>query len=197
MQHPAVLATLESMHPLYVLAPIGALVALVMAFLFRGTVMKRSEGDPEMVRIAKAVREGAMAYLRRQYKVVSLVFVVLILVLGGLSLLRLQPTLSMLGVPIAGLLSGLCGWFGMRMATNASARTAYAAKQSLNEGLTVAFRSGAVMGLVVVGFALLDASLWFLVLNVFTDFGVAELTTIMLSFAMGASTQAQIGRAHV
>src|SRR5690606_16339287 len=115
------------------------------------------------------------------------------------SYLELQPALSMLGVPVAGFLSGLCGWFGMKMATNASARTAFAAKQSLNDGLTVAFRSGAVMGLNVVGFALLDASFWFLILNVAGESlgmtgDIREITTIMLSFAMGASTQALFAR---
>ncbi|MEO0715552.1 MAG: sodium/proton-translocating pyrophosphatase [Planctomycetota bacterium] len=184
----------------YWVAPVGAVVALVMAAVFRASVMKRSEGDENMVRIAQAVRDGAMAYLTRQYKVVAGVFVVLVALLAVLSLgLGLQPTLSMLGVPIAGFFSGLCGWFGMRMATNASARTTYAAKQSLNDGLTVAFRSGAVMGLNVVGFALLDASIWFFVLNTFGEqIGLsgspAEITTIMLSFGMGASTQALFAR---
>ncbi|MCA9310617.1 MAG: sodium/proton-translocating pyrophosphatase, partial [Phycisphaerales bacterium] len=192
----------EMPHPAYWLAPAGALVALLMAFMFRKSVMQRSEGDDEMVRIAEAVRQGAMAYLKRQYKVVAGVFVVLIAVLAVLSLvLGLQPALSMLGVPLAGFLSGLCGWFGMKMATDASARTANAAKQSLNDGLTVAFRSGAVMGLNVVGFALLDASFWFFILNMFGEHmgvhheaPVAELTTIMLSFGMGASTQALFAR---
>ena len=100
----------------------------------------------------------------------------------------------MLGVPVAGFFSGLCGWFGMKMATNASARTTNAAKHSLNDALTVAFRSGAVMGLVVVGFALLDASFWYFTLNTFTDFSIIELTTILLSFGMGASTQALFAR---
>jgi Na+/H+-translocating membrane pyrophosphatase len=102
-------------------------------------------------------------------------------------------------VPVAGLFSGLCGWFGMKMATNASARTANAAKNSLNEGLTVAFRSGAVMGLVVVGFALFDASVWFLLMNTIGESlglrgGIAEFTAVMLSFGMGASTQALFAR---
>ena len=188
------LAAIENVPPVFYVAPAAAIAALVMARAFTASVMRRSEGDEEMVRIAAAVREGAMAYLMRQYKVVAVVFIALIAFLGLLSALHLQPALSMLGVPVAGLLSGVCGWFGMRMATNASARTANAAKESLNDGLTVAFRSGAVMGLNVVGFALLDASFWFFVLNMFTDFGIADLTTIMLSFAMGASTQALFAR---
>ncbi len=181
----------------YFLAPAGAVIALIAAFIFAKSVMKRSEGEPEMIRIAQAVRDGAMAYLTQQYKIVAGVFVILIVVLAIMSFgLNLQPTLSLIGVPIAGLFSGLCGWFGMKMATNASARTAFAAKESLNDGLTVAFRSGAVMGLVVVGFALLDASVWFGVFNfVLGDqFTITELTTIMLSFGMGASTQALFAR---
>ncbi len=178
----------------YVMGPIGGVLALIMAKVFSASVMKTSEGDDEMIRIAQAVRDGAMAYLTRQYKVVAAVFVVLVALLGLLFVLGLQPALTMLGVPIAGFLSGLCGWFGMKMATNASARTANAAKSSLNEGLTIAFRSGAVMGLVVVGFALIDVSTWYLVLNAVGEYGPRILTTIMLSFGMGASTQALFAR---
>jgi len=179
----------------YALGPVGALLALAMAYVFSGGVMKRSEGDDEMVRIAQAVRDGAMAYLARQYKVVAGVFVALLIFLGVLAALGLQPVLTLIGVPVAGTLSGLCGWFGMKMATNASARTAFACKTSLNEGLTVAFRSGAVMGLVVVGFALLDISFWYLVLSSTGLAGELQtLTTVMLSFGMGASTQALFAR---
>ncbi len=197
------LATISEIPSLFWLAPIAGFIALIMARVFSASVMKRSEGDAEMIRIAQAVREGAIAYLFRQYKVVTLVFVVLVGFLGLLWMLGLQPGLTMIGVPLAGLLSGLTGWFGMKMATNASARTAHAAKQSLNDGLVVAFRSGAVMGLNVVAFALLDISFWFIVLNKFgASFGltngaaenIAELTTIMLSFGMGASTQALFAR---
>ncbi|MEO0513558.1 MAG: sodium/proton-translocating pyrophosphatase [Planctomycetota bacterium] len=180
--------------PFY-LAPLGGLIALVMARVFTAGVMKHSEGDSEMVRIAEAVRQGAMAYLGRQYKVVAGVFIAIIVFLGGMTLLGLQSYWSLLGVPIAGLLSGLCGWFGMRMATNASARTAFAAKDSLNDGLTIAFRSGAVMGLNVVGFALLDVSAWFFIFNAIgLEGGITEITTVMLSFGMGASTQALFAR---
>ena len=180
----------------YYLGPAGAVTALIMAFVFSRSVMARSEGDSEMVRIAQAVRDGAMAYLTQQYKVVALVFVALVVVLGIMAYgLHLQPALSMIGVPVAGFLSGLCGWFGMKMATNASARTAAAAKESLNDGLRIAFRSGAVMGFVVVGFALLDVSVWFFLLNTL-DVGadLRILTTIMLSYGMGASTQALFAR---
>ncbi|MFI4896424.1 MAG: sodium-translocating pyrophosphatase [Phycisphaerales bacterium JB059] len=190
------LGAIGDIPPAYYFAPIGGIAALVMAFVFYGSVMKKSEGDDEMVRIAQAVRDGAMAYLTRQYKVVAGVFVLLVAFLAVMWQLKLQAPLTMLGVPIAGLLSGLCGWFGMKMATNASARTAFAAKESLNEGLTVAFRSGAVMGLVVVGFALLDISVWFMVFNTVLDgmFNITVVTTIMLSYGMGASTQALFAR---
>ncbi len=182
---------------LYYLAPIGAIVALVMAFIFSRGVMAKSEGEPEMIEIAEHVRSGAMAYLKRQYKVVFVVFIVLIAILALLGFADIQPVWSAVGVPIAGLFSGLCGWFGMKMATNASARTTWAAKQSLNDGLKVAFRSGAVMGLVVVGFALLDASVWFYLWNKVLparDGGLVEITSIMLTFGMGASTQALFAR---
>jgi K(+)-stimulated pyrophosphate-energized sodium pump len=187
------LASIDAIPAPYWLAPVAGVVALITAFFFNRSVLARPEGDAEMIRIAQAVRDGAMAYLTRQYKVVAGVFVALVVFLGALTAMGLQPWQSMVGVPVAGFLSGLCGWFGMRMATNASARTAAAAKNSLNEGLTVAFRSGAVMGLNVVGFALLDVSIWFLVFNAM-DFPIAALTTIMLSFGMGASTQALFAR---
>lgn len=195
MLSPQFLAAVSEIHPAYFLAPIGALVALVMAFVFRKSVMKYSEGDDDMVRIAQAVREGAMAYLTRQYRVIAVVFVALLAFLGLMSFLGLQNAWSMVGVLVAGLFSGLCGWFGMKMATDASARTTFAAKDSLDSGLKVAFRSGAVMGLVVVGFALLDISLWFFIFNAIGAFdAVTTLTTVMLSFGMGASTQALFAR---
>ncbi len=179
----------------YLLGPLGAVTALGAALVFAKGVMKNSEGDENMVEIAQAVRDGAMAYLVRQYKVVTMVFVVLVAVLAALAALGIQDWATVIGVPVAGLFSGLCGWFGMKMATNASARTAYAAKQSLNDGLTVAFRAGAVMGLVVVGFALLDVSVWFAVWQVLApDQSLVALTAVMLSYGMGASTQALFAR---
>ncbi len=196
MQLMPTLASMSDVSPAYYLAPIGGLIALIMAKMFHGSVMKKSEGDENMVEIAQAVRDGAMAYLSRQYKVVAGVFVLLIIFLGIMYALKLQSAFTLVGVPVAGLFSGLCGWFGMRMATNASARTAWAAKQSLNEGLTVAFRSGAVMGLVVVGFAIIDIAVWFLLFNsgVLGEWAITDVTTIMLSFGMGASTQALFAR---
>lgn len=180
---------------IWALAPIGAVLALLMAFLFSRNVMSYSEGEPEMIEIAAHVRAGAMTYLKRQYKVVFIVFVVLVGILATLGAIGVQPIWSAVGVPIAGLFSGLCGWFGMKMATNASARTTFAVKKSLNEGLKVAFRAGAVMGLVVVGFALLDTSVWFFVwAKIQPDGGLVEITSIMLTFGMGASTQALFAR---
>jgi len=186
----------QSLPAAYWLAPAGGILALLMALTFYKILMSHSEGDDDMVRIAQAVRDGAYAYLRRQYKVVFLVFVVLVGVLVLISLgLKLQPWQTAVGVPIAGLLSGICGFFGMKTATNASARTTNAARKSLNDGLRVAFRAGAVMGLCVTGFALLDVSIWFFLLT--QVFGVDDLvtvTTITLSFAMGASLQALFAR---
>ena len=188
-----------NLSPLYWLGPVGAISALGAAFAFSRGVMASSEGEGEMVEIAQAVRDGAMAYLTRQYKVVALVFVALVAVLFVLSTQGTQAWQTAIGVPVAGLFSGLCGWFGMKMATNASARTAYAAKQSLNDGLKVAFRAGAVMGLVVVGFALLDISAWFFlytqgIVPLPEGDALVGMTTIMLSYGMGASTQALFAR---
>jgi len=180
----------------YWFAPLGAVVALVMAFVFYKSIMAHSEGDAEMIRIAQAVREGAYAYLSRQRRVVAAVFAILVVILLIVAFgPKVQPWQTALGVPIAGFFSGLCGFFGMRTATNASARTTHAAKQSLNDGLRVAFRAGAVMGLCVTGFALLDISIWFFVLTqLFAIDSLVTITTITLSFAMGASLQALFAR---
>ena len=126
--------------------------------------MDKDEGTPRMREIAQAVREGAMAYLRRQYRVVAIAFVVLFIIFLIMASFDLQNKIVPYAFLTGGLFSGICGYFGMRTATNASARTTHAASKSLNEGLQVAFRAGAVMGLVVVGFALLDISAWFIAL---------------------------------
>jgi len=182
----------------FYLAPIGAVAALVAAVLFYRSVQRYSEGDEAMIKIAQAVREGAYAYLTQQRRVVVIVFAVLVAVLALLAFgFELQPRLTALGVPVAGFFSGLCGWFGMKTATSASARTTAAARQSLDQGLRVAFRAGAVMGLCVTGFALLDISVWlFLLTQVFADEAstMVGITTVMLSFAMGASLQALFAR---
>jgi K(+)-stimulated pyrophosphate-energized sodium pump len=184
--------------PAWFLAPFGAIVALIAAYFFYRSVMSHPEGDPEMIRIAKAVRDGAGAYLGRQNRIVTGVFVGLLIILALMAAGGLQAFWTVGGVAVAGLLSGLCGFFGMKTATNASARTTAAAKESLNKGLTVAFRAGAVMGLCVTGFALLDISLWFFIFYVVLGEsfagGLVDITTITLSFAMGASLQALFAR---
>ena len=187
------------------LAPIGAVVALAFAFYFYRSVMSESEGTPLMIEIAQAVRDGAMAYLKRQYRVVAIVFALLFALFLLLSLLRLQNPVVPVAFLTGGFFSALCGFFGMKAATNASARTAHAASQSLNGGLQIALRAGAVMGLVVVGFALLDIAVWFLILyyafpavfpNSFLSGAnpLPQITATMLSFGMGASTQALFAR---
>ncbi len=185
--------------PLFFLAPIGALGALLFAFIFYKGFMAKSEGEPEMVRIAAAVRQGAYAYLRRQAKIVFMVIVALVILLSIIAFgLGLQDELTPLGVFIAACFSGTCGFLGMKTATSASARTTAAAKQSLNDGLKVAFRAGAVMGLCVTGFALLDVSIWFFVLTSVLSMenmdSLVQITNITLSFAMGASLQALFAR---
>jgi len=180
---------------LWFLAPVGAILALVIAFFFYRSVVSHSEGDENMVFIAKAVREGAYAYLGRQAKVVYAVVVVLAIVLAIMGLTGLQSQWTFVGVTIASILSGICGFFGMKTATNASARTAEACKKSLNGGLRIAFRAGAVMGLCVTGLALLDVSVWFFLLTqVFEVGSLIVVTTVALSFAMGASLQALFAR---
>ena len=191
------LAQAVSLPTAYYLAPVGAVLALVFALVFYRGFMAKSEGDAEMVRIASAVRAGAYAYLGKQRNVVAIVFVLLLALLCVMAfVLGLQEKLTPLGVAIAGVFSGACGYLGMKTATNASARTTHAAKTSLNDGLRVAFRAGAVMGLCVTGFALLDVSVWFFVLSQFfgNTFTLVDITTITLSFAMGASLQALFAR---
>ena len=175
-------------------APVGAIAALIFAFRFFKGFMAESEGDDNMIRIAQAVREGAYAYLRAQWKVIFVVFILLVVILYFMGKAELQAELTFIGVAVAGFLSGLCGYFGMKTATNASARTTNACKTSLNGGLKVAFRAGAVMGLCVTGFALLDISFWYLFLTMRGGVELVELTTIILSFAMGASLQALFAR---
>ena len=183
------------------LTPISALVALVFAYVFYRSVMAHDEGTPRMREIAQAVREGAMAYLRRQYRVVALAFAVLFVLFLVMSMFNVQNKVVPFAFLTGGFFSGLCGYLGMRTATNASARTTHAASKSLNSGLQVAFRAGAVMGLVVVGFALLDISAWFLALYYLFPPGffgtvnpLPQITVIMLSFGFGASTQALFAR---
>ena len=186
------------------LAPIGSLIALGFALYFYKSVMRQSEGTAVMREIAQAVRDGAMAYLRQQYKVVGIVFAVLCAIFIFMAfVLKAQNQVIPFAFLTGGFFSGLCGFLGMKTATNASARTTSAAMEGLNAGLRIAFRAGAVMGLVVVGFALLDIAGWFLILyylfpKILPGFlgenPLPQITVIMLSFGMGASTQALFAR---
>ena len=180
------------------LIPIASVVALGMAWYFFRSMMKEEEGTDRMKEIAEHVRKGAMAYLKQQYKVVTIVFIVLAIVFAFMAyVLKVQNPWVPFAFLTGGLFSGLAGFFGMKTATYASARTANGARTSLDKGLKIAFRSGAVMGLVVVGLGLLDIAIWFIVLNaVYEGEGTAliTITTTMLTFGMGASTQALFAR---
>jgi vacuolar-type H(+)-translocating pyrophosphatase len=174
----------------------ASLVALGFAFIFYRQMLKESEGTDLMQKIAAHVRKGAMAYLKQQYKVVIIVFIVLAVIFTVMACFGLQNSWVPFAFLTGGFFSGLAGFFGMKTATYASARTANAARQTLNNGLQVAFRSGAVMGLTVVGLALLDVSVWFLILDHFipAENHLIIITTTMLTFGMGASTQALFAR---
>ncbi|MBQ8968131.1 MAG: sodium-translocating pyrophosphatase [Bacteroidaceae bacterium] len=177
------------------LVPVASVVALGMAWYFFRTMMQADEGTPRMREIAGHVRRGAMAYLKQQYRVVLFVFIVLALIFAFMAYgLHAQNTWVPFAFLTGGFFSGLAGFFGMKTATYASARTANAARKSLDGGLRIAFRSGAVMGLTVVGLGLLDIALWFLILNKFDNGGLISITTTMLTFGMGASTQALFAR---
>jgi len=217
------------MNSIFWIVPIASVLALLFGWIFFKSMMKNSEGSDRMKEIAQHVRDGAMAYLRRQYKVVGVVFLILLIVFIILAFLGVQNPFVPVAFLTGGFFSGLCGYLGMKTATYASARTAQGASQSLNKGLQVAFRSGAVMGMVVVGFGLLDIAVWYWALNAIYDgnlFGMGlsvaqeagivgdggtwsaafagdsmfqsikmtHITTTMLTFGMGASTQALFAR---
>ena len=217
------------MESIFWFIPFASVLALIFAWFFFKNMMKNSEGTDKMKEIAQHVRDGAMAYLNRQYRVVGMVFAVLFVILLLLAYFGVQNPFVPVAFLTGGFFSGLCGYLGMRTATYASARTAHGASQSLNKGLKIAFRSGAVMGLVVVGFGLLDISLWWIILNnvvytaehmqegmhalgltfvhgdpsyvvdgIITGAGqkvkLIEITATMLTFGMGASTQALFAR---
>jgi len=208
----------NSIPALWWVAPISSVMALVFAFIFYKLMMGANPGTPRMIEIAQYVKEGAYAYLFRQYRVVAMVFVALLVIFAILAKMGIQNPFVPIAFLTGGLFSGICGFLGMKTATNASNRTAQGASVSLNQGLQVAFRSGAVMGLVVVGFGLLDISIWFWVLNnlIYTTSNMAnglnwlglqfvpagmheshklvEITTTMITFGMGASTQALFAR---
>ncbi len=180
------------------LVPLASVCALGMAWYFFKQMMREEEGTPRMAEIAEYVRRGAMAYLKQQYKVVLIVFIVLAIIFSFMAyVLKVQNPWVPFAFLTGGFFSGLSGFFGMKTATYASARTANAARKSMDRGLRVAFRSGAVMGLVVVGLGLLDIALWFLILSAVYDGNAKALiiiTTTMLTFGMGASTQALFAR---
>lgn len=185
---------------LFWLVPVSSVIALVLAWFFYVRMKKESEGTPQMAKIASYVRQGAMSYLRQQYKIVSIVFLCLVILFAIMAYgFQLQNAWVPVAFLTGGFFSGLAGFLGMKTATYASARTANAARSSLNAGLRIAFRSGAVMGLVVVGLGLFDISFWYVILQLFVD-NTSELekmcmiTTTMLTFGMGASTQALFAR---
>ena len=184
---------------LFWVAPVGSLLALLFAYVFYRQVAKAPPGDADMQRIAGYVRQGAYAYLRRQYKVVAVFFVAVSIILFIMGLIGVQHQIVFVAFLTGGFFSGLCGFLGMKTATMASNRTAQGAKESLNRGLTVAFRAGSVMGLVVVGFGLLDITMWFLILTQLAPaighpMSLVEITVVMLTFGMGASSQALFAR---
>lgn len=187
---------------LFWIVPVSSALALVLALYFYRQMMRESEGTPIMEKIASYVRRGAMSYLKQQYKVVGIVFLALVVLFAVMAYgFNLQNHWVPVAFLTGGFFSGLSGFLGMKTATYASARTANAARTSLNGGLRVAFRSGAVMGLVVVGLGLLDISFWYLILDAFVPDDPASstaklciITTTMLTFGMGASTQALFAR---
>ncbi len=186
---------------LWWIAPVGSLVAMLFAWIFYRQVRAANPGSTEMQTIAEHVREGAYAYLKRQYKVVGIFFVVVSAILFWMGRIGVQHPIVFAAFLTGGTFSGLCGFLGMKTATMAANRTAQAAKEGLNHGLTVAFRAGAVMGLVVVGFGLLDISMWFLALTKLApaidpgwQMSLVEVTVVMLTFGMGASSQALFAR---
>jgi len=200
------------------IAPAGSILALIVAYFFYKKVMAEPEGNEKMIEIASYVREGAYAYLFSQYKIVSIVFGILFVLFGVLAYFGVLNPFIPIAFLTAGFFSALCGFLGMKTATSASARTAQGATNSLNSALQVAFRSGAVMGLIVVGFGLLNITLWYLILDklVYTaqhmreglqllgltlvprgmsaDYKLSEITATMVTFGMGASTQALFAR---
>ncbi|HAE37945.1 MAG TPA: sodium-translocating pyrophosphatase, partial [Candidatus Riflebacteria bacterium] len=193
---------------LFWLAPAGSLIALIFAYYFFLTMMKSDPGSAKSQEIAGYVKEGAMSYLWSQYRVVGIFFVVAFAFFSFLAfVLKVQSPWTPLAFLTGGFFSGLSGYLGMITATNASNRTCAAAAKSLNQGLQVAFRSGAVMGFVVVGLGLLDISIWWKILtyvmelsettfkdSIFAVHDYMEITTIMLTFGMGASSQALFAR---
>lgn len=180
---------------LFLLGLAGAVIALLFAAVQAKKVLAFSEGTPKMQKLAQAIRQGANAYLKRQYNTVAKIFVVVFVILLVLVALGMLDNWF---IPFAfltgGIYSGLAGFVGMKIATSANARTANAAHESLNRGLNVAFSSGAVMGFTVVGLGLLDVSIWFHILKYIAHFDAAKIAQTMVMFGMGASFMALFGR---
>ncbi|HIX19801.1 MAG TPA: sodium/proton-translocating pyrophosphatase, partial [Candidatus Akkermansia intestinigallinarum] len=190
---------------LFWIVPVASIVALLFAAIFFFNMKKADEGTDRMKEIAGYVREGAMAYLKQQYKVVAFFFIIIALIFAVMAYFNMQNNIVPVAFLTGGIFSGLAGFIGMKTATYASGRVAQACrdeKDGLNKGLQLAFRSGAVLGLTVVGFGLLDISAWYLVLSKIPAFGfngenvndLVQITTIMLTFGMGASLQALFAR---
>lgn len=180
------------------LVPVASITALAAAWFFFRSMMKEDEGTERMREIAGHVRKGAMAYLKQQYKIVTIVFIILAALFAFMAyVMKVQNPWVPFAFLTGGFFSGLAGFLGMKTATYASTRTANAARRGLDSGLKIAFRSGAVMGLVVVGLGLLDIALWFVILSAVYDgeqMALVTITTTMLTFGMGASTQALFAR---
>ncbi len=190
-----------SIPPIWWVVPIGSFSALFFALVFYRQVKKANPGDEKMQEIAGHVTEGAYAYLRRQYRVVAIFFVVVAALLFMMGRMGVQHQVVFIAFLTGGFFSGLCGFLGMKTATMASNRTAQGAKEGLNRGLTIAFRAGAVMGLVVVGFGLFDMTMWFLILTRLAPawiegfhMSLVEVTVVMLAGVMGASSYALFAR---
>ena len=187
---------------LFLLVPVSSLLALCFALFFYLRMKREDEGTERMRHIAAAVRKSAMSYLKQQYKIVGYVFLVLVLLFSFMAyVLEVQNHWVPIAFLTGGFFSGLSGYMGMKTATLASARTANAARTSLNKGLKIAFRSGAVMGLIVVGLGLFDISFWYILLDAVIPADAMTpttklciITTTMLTFGMGASTQALFAR---
>ena len=180
------------------LVPVASITALAAAWFFFRSMMKEDEGTERMREIAGHVRKGAMAYLKQQYKIVTIVFIILAALFAFMAyVMKVQNPWVPFAFLTGGFFSGLAGFLGMKTATYASTRTANAARRGLDSGLKIAFRSGAVMGLVVVGLGLLDIALWFVILSAVYDgeqMALVTITTTMLSFGMGDSTQELFAR---
>ncbi len=178
--------------PFFVLA--AAIVAIVFAAYKFFAVKKLPEGTEAMASISSKIRSGAMAYLKRQYKTVGIFFAVMFVILGILAFAGLLTPFVPFAFITGGLFSGLSGFVGMKIATYANSRTANGAQESLNKGLKIAFSSGTVMGMTVVGLGLLDISIWFILLKFVFNLEIGDITSAMLTFGMGASSMALFAR---